>query len=50
VEETERLEKHIIEYKEKHGGMRSADFTAIKATSTGKGFASANQKLKTTKK
>ena len=43
VDETERLEGLVMEYKEKHGGMQSADFAAIKGSSTGKGFASANQ-------
>jgi chromosome segregation ATPase len=43
VEETDRLEGCINDYKVKHGGMRSADFTSVKTTGTSSGFTSVNQ-------
>lgn len=46
IEETERLVGLVNEYKEKHGGMRSADFTSIKSTGSKSGFKSKNQGLK----
>mmetsp|Transcript_87016 Transcript_87016/g.174085 ORF Transcript_87016/g.174085 Transcript_87016/m.174085 type:complete len:210 (-) Transcript_87016:207-836(-) len=43
VAETERLEGLISDYQAKHGGMRSADFTAVKNTTSPGGFTSVNQ-------